>query len=62
MGPIDIAKLLSNNGEGMTTPQVAKLSKIDQPRILDYLKEAEDQGLVKRTGAKRGTRWHPVTA
>ncbi len=47
--------------DGITTAQLAKLAngKPDQVRML--LREMESAGRARRTGERRGTRWHAIT-
>jgi predicted Rossmann fold nucleotide-binding protein DprA/Smf involved in DNA uptake len=43
---------------GTTTSTLAKRLDGDQDQILASLKQMETDGKVKRTGERRGTRWH----
>ena len=47
--------------DGQTTSTLAKTTGGDQSQILQLLKEAETDDKVKRSGARRATRWHLVT-
>ena len=55
-----ILQLLTGT-DGQTTSTLAKTTGGDQSRILQLLKEAEADDKVKRSGARRATRWHLVT-
>jgi hypothetical protein len=56
-----ILQLLTDS-DGQTTSELAKATGGDQSRILELLKEAETDDKVKRSGQRRATRWHLVTA
>ncbi len=47
--------------DGVTTSTLAKTTGGEQTQILALLKEAETDGKVKRSGARRGTRWHVIS-
>jgi hypothetical protein len=46
---------------GMTTGELAKATNGDSRQLLSLLKEQEDAGEVRRSGERRGTRWHVIT-
>jgi predicted HTH transcriptional regulator len=60
--PVPAGKLVALLGgtDGVTTSTLAQETggSVDQIRML--LKELADQGLVRQTGQRRGTRWHLV--
>jgi hypothetical protein len=45
----------------MTTRELAKATNGDSRQLLSLLKEQEDAGQVRRSGQRRGTRWHLIT-
>lgn len=55
-----LEKLLAENG-GSTTPTLAKLASARSDQVLRLLRTLEAAGKARRTGARRGTRWHAVT-
>lgn len=61
---VPLGKLLQllSDGDGQTTGALAKATGGEQSQILELLKEAETEDRVKRTGQRRATRWHLVTA
>jgi hypothetical protein len=52
--------LLSENG-GQTTSALAERTNGDRDQVLILLRELEAAGKVRRTGQRRGTRWHAIT-
>jgi hypothetical protein len=46
---------------GMTTRELVKATNGDSRQLLSLLKEQEDAGQVRRSGQRRGTRWHLIT-
>jgi len=52
---------LVNDHPGSSTSQLAALANGDQAQILVLLREAETNRNVRRSGARRGTRWHSYT-
>jgi hypothetical protein len=55
-----VESLLSENG-GMTTSALAEQTGGNRDHVLGLLRELETAGRVRRTGQRRGTRWHAVT-
>jgi hypothetical protein len=51
---------LASSG-GITTAELAKATNGDSRRLLSQLKKQEDAGHVRRSGERRGTRWHLIT-
>lgn len=47
--------------EGMSTREVAHATNGDPAQVLALLKEQEDAGLVRRSGARAATRWHVIS-
>ena len=47
--------------DGITTAQLAKLTNGRPDQVLTLMREIEAAGRARRTGERRGTRWHAVT-
>ncbi len=47
--------------DGITTAQLAKLANGKPDQVLTLLREMESAGRARRTGERRGTRWHAIT-
>jgi hypothetical protein len=45
---------------GLSTAALAERADADPAQVLPLLREMEAAGRVRRTGARRGTRWHAV--
>jgi hypothetical protein len=60
---VPAAKLttLLTGSDGMTTRELANTTHGDQGQILSLLRELEQADQVRRTGQRRGTRWHAIT-
>ncbi len=52
--------LLSENG-GLTTSSLAERTNGDRDQVLTMLRELEAAGRIRRSGQRRGTRWHAIT-
>lgn len=52
--------LLSEDG-GLTTSALAERSGGNRDQVLTLLRELEAEGRIRRTGQRRGTRWHAIT-
>jgi hypothetical protein len=55
-----IELLLSENG-GLTTSALAERANGNRDQVLTLLRELEAAGRIRRTGQRRGTRWHAIT-
>jgi hypothetical protein len=55
-----LESLLSENG-GLTTTELAERANGNRDHVLDLLRQLETAGRVRRTGQRRGTRWHAIT-
>ena len=55
-----LESLLSKNG-GLTTAALAEQSGENRDQVLSLLRELETAGRVRRSGQRRGTRWHAIT-
>jgi hypothetical protein len=51
--------LLSDNG-GLTTSARAEKTGGDRDQVLNLLRELKTAGRFRRTGQRRGTRWHTI--
>jgi hypothetical protein len=56
----EVESLLSGNG-GLTTSELADRANGNRDQVLGLLRELEAAGRVRRTGQRRGTRWHQIT-
>jgi hypothetical protein len=52
---------LLGGSDGLTTAALAKETNADPGQMLPLLRELEAAGRVRRTGQRRGLRWHAVT-
>ena len=48
--------------DGLSTAALAEQAKADQAQVLPLLREMEAAGRVRRSGQRRGTRWHAVAS
>jgi GTP-sensing pleiotropic transcriptional regulator CodY len=55
-----LESLLSENG-GLTTSALAERTGENRDHVLTLLRELETAGRIRRTGQRRGTRWHAIT-
>jgi hypothetical protein len=47
--------------DGISSTELAKLANGGRDQVLSLLRELETAGQVRRTGQRRGTRWHAIT-
>jgi hypothetical protein len=47
--------------DGITSTAVARLANAAREQVLTLLRELEAAGRARRTGQRRGTRWHAIT-
>ncbi|HYB26910.1 MAG TPA: hypothetical protein VEF89_09880 [Solirubrobacteraceae bacterium] len=59
--PAETVERLLFGSDGLTTAALAKQSNGDPADVLRRLRELEATGRVRRTGERRGTRWHVMT-
>jgi hypothetical protein len=52
---------LLDGSPGMSTPELAKAANGKPDQILAILRELETGNQIRRTGQRRGTRWHLIT-
>ena len=60
---VPVGKLIAllSGSDGMRTRELSRASSGDPAQVLTLLKEQEDAGQVRRTGARGATRWHAIT-
>ena len=58
--PTALESLLSGNG-GLTTSALAEQAGANRDQVLRLLRDLETAGRIRRTGQRRGTRWHTIT-
>jgi DNA-binding GntR family transcriptional regulator len=56
-----LTELLGRSGAGLSAPALAKQTTASVDQIRGLLKDLEAAGKVRRTGHRRGTRWHVIT-
>lgn len=52
---------LLGDSDGLTTTDLAHRTRTDRQQVLKLLREGEDADRIRRTGQRRGTRWHLIT-
>ncbi len=52
---------LLDGSPGMSTSELAKATNGKRDQILALLRELENDNQIRRTGQRRGTRWHEIT-
>lgn len=57
----DTAEQLLANSDGMTTAALAEQAGAGRDQVLLLLRELEQARRVRRTGQRRGTRWHAIS-
>jgi hypothetical protein len=57
-----LQRLLAESDDGLSTAVVAQLANSDPAMVLPVRREMETSGRVRRTGQRRGTRWHAVAS
>jgi hypothetical protein len=55
-----LSQILADS-DGISTPDLAKQANAESDQVLILLREMEVAGKVRRTGKRRGTRWHGIT-
>lgn len=60
--PDELHQILAQSERGMTTAALAKAANAERTRVLGVMRQMESAGGVKRTGIRRGTRWHAITS
>jgi hypothetical protein len=59
--PAETLEKLLADSDGLTTAALAKQANGDPAYVLRLLRELEAADRVRRTGERRGTRWHVIT-
>jgi hypothetical protein len=54
-------ELLLSQANGATTSELVEQTNGDRDQVLVLLRELEAAGRVRRSGQRRGTRWHAIT-
>ncbi|HLY50906.1 MAG TPA: hypothetical protein VKR21_17080 [Solirubrobacteraceae bacterium] len=57
----EAAERILAESDGLTTAALAKQAEADRDQVLALLRDLESAQRVRRTGQRRGTRWHAVT-
>jgi ribosomal 50S subunit-associated protein YjgA (DUF615 family) len=57
----ETAEKLLAAGDGLTTSTLAEQAGADRDQVLALLRDLEQAQRVRRTGQRRGTRWHVIT-
>jgi DNA-binding CsgD family transcriptional regulator len=57
----EAAEQLLTTGDGLTTAALAEQAGADRDQVLALLRDLEQAQRVRRTGQRRGTRWHAIT-
>jgi hypothetical protein len=60
ISPDQLESLFSENG-GLTTSELAERANTNREQVLRLLRDMETTGRVRRSGQRRGTRWHAIT-
>jgi hypothetical protein len=58
--PLNLHQLLAEN-DGLTTSAIAERAGLGRDQALTLLKELEARSEVRRSGQRRGVRWHAIT-
>ncbi len=59
--PVETLAAALAGSDGMTTGELAQATNGNSRQLLSLLKEQEAAGQVRRSGQRRGTRWHLIT-
>jgi hypothetical protein len=59
--PAEKLELLLSRSDGLTTTALAQQAGGDRDQVITLLRELEAAGRVRRSGQRRGTRWHAIT-
>jgi hypothetical protein len=59
--PAGKLEVMLTQHDGITTAALAKLANGKPEQVLALLRELEAAGRARRTGQRRGTRWHAIT-
>ena len=53
--------ILTESADGLSTAAIAEQGHADPAQVLGLLRKLEAAGQVRRSGERRGTRWHLMT-
>jgi len=56
-----LQRILSGSADGLSTAVIAGQGNADPAQVLALLRKLESAGQVRRSGERRGTRWHLMT-
>jgi len=56
-----VERILGESADGLSTGAIAAQGGADPSQVLTLLRELERTGQVRRSGQRRGTRWHLIT-
>jgi predicted Rossmann fold nucleotide-binding protein DprA/Smf involved in DNA uptake len=56
-----VEQILNRSKGGITTSAIAEEGNAKPSQVLSLLRELESRGKARRTGQRRGTRWHAIT-
>jgi hypothetical protein len=56
-----VERILGESADGLSTSAIADQGGADPSQVLSLLRDLETAGQVRRTGERRGTRWHLIT-
>jgi hypothetical protein len=56
-----LALILGESADGLSTAAIAEQGHADPAQVLTVLRKQETAGQVRRSGERRGTRWHLIT-
>ncbi len=56
-----LESILGETTDGLSTSAIAQQGGADPSQVLTLLRALEKDGKVRRTGERRGTRWHLIT-
>jgi len=57
----EVERILGESADGLSTSAIAEQGGADSSQVLTLLRELESAGQVRRSGQRRGTRWHLIT-
>ena len=62
VAPAGKLHMLLSSTDGLSTAALAGRANADPAQVLPLLREMESSGRVRRSGQRRGTRWHAVAS
>ena len=57
----ETAERMLAESDGLTTTEIARETDAERDQVLALLRDLEAARRVRRTGQRRGTRWHAIT-